>query len=274
MKKLISFALIAAILLALTGCYCSHEWSEADCVNPQICKNCGEQWGSPLPHQWTDATCTRAQQCELCGLTAGAPLDHIWIDMPGEAYKYCWTCNATVEYDKTVYINELGINGGMNGMIWTRSDRPVLYGFEYTNADAPACWKSYNKGIWGHTPGVVRDNYGNVYTYGIHIDGGTSQNYFYGFYIGGEYTTFSGTVACPDAGSVISDYVYDSYNSYSKHFEVYGDGRLLFTSPAMRYDYPPQKFSIDITGVQVLIINYPATSGPNEIATIFDGTLS
>lgn len=270
MKRLMLLLLAALILLALTGCCLLHEWSEADCANPQTCMYCGEQRGSPLPHQWTDATCTRAQECELCGQTAGAPLDHLWIDVPGESYKYCGLCDTTIEYDKTVYINELVIDAGMNGMIWTRSDRPVLYGYEYTNEDAPACW-TYKDGLRGHTPGVVRDNYGNVYTYGIHIDGSASQNYYYGFYLGGEYTTFSGTVACPDAGAAISSYVYDSYNSYSKYFEVYGDGRLLFVSPAVRYDYPPQEFSVDISGVQVLIINYPASSGPNEIATIYDG---
>lgn len=159
-------------------------------------------------------------------------------------------------------------------MVWTRSTAPVNYGFEFTNEDAPECWSYSDNSVGGHTSGVVIDNWGNVYEYGIHVDGDKSEAYYFSVDLFGEYSTFAGTVACPEKGAAISEYVYKQSTAYTKYFEVYGDGVLLYTSPTIRYDYPPQDFTVDVTGVDRLTIVYPATKGPNEIATIYDGVVS
>ena len=168
-----------------------------------------------------------------------------------------------------VYLNELAPYS-TNGKIWIRSNDPAT-GTVHTNSDAPDCWK--NTDIPGHTYGTVRDNKGNTYTYGIHVDGSTSKQYTITYALNGKYTRFSGYCACPEKAAVISAYVYNSSTKYSKYFEVYGDGKLLFTSNSMRYDRKPQFFEVDVTGVDELTILYPTSKGPNEIATLYDGLL-
>ena len=168
-----------------------------------------------------------------------------------------------------VFLNELP-HIYTNGKVWTRSNEPTS-GMHHTNKDAPDCWSDIYTP--GHTYAAVRDNCGNKYTYGIHVDGPSSQQYFIVYMLDGDYTTFSGYCACPDSLNAISSYVYDTSAKYSKYFEIYGDGEFLFSSDSMRYDRSPQYFEIDVTGVEELTILYPATKGPNEIATLYDGLL-
>ena len=81
MKK-VAFSLLLALLslLALSGCGCSHEWAEADCLTPKSCKLCQKTEGEALGHKWQDATCTSPKNCAICALTEGDPLPHT----PGE----------------------------------------------------------------------------------------------------------------------------------------------------------------------------------------------
>ena len=136
------------------------------------------------------------------------------------------------------------------GKVWIRSTAPYYYGSYHTKADAPECLKDWSKP--GYSGGTVRDNQGNEYDHGIHVDGWDSGAYYYEIRLDGKYTTFSGVCACPEESAIIISYVYDTSKKCTKDFEVYGDGELLFTSATMRYDYEPQPFSVDVTGVQVL----------------------
>ena len=269
---------ICTVCGATSGTAVGHQWSGASCTSPDTCSVCGTISGGALGHQWKAATCTEPETCAICNATSGSALGHQWTEATRYNSKTCLTCGATegsAIVVEPVFINELPIQGGRYGRLWTRSTRPVEVGFEFTNEDAPECWSYFDPGINGHTPGIVRDNMGNEYTYGIHIDGNEKEEYFFGYWLESDtYTTFSGTVACPEKSKAISDYVYNTSTAYTKYFEVYGDGVLLYTSPSMRYDFAPQHFSIDITGVTILKIVYPATVGPNEIATIYDGMLS
>ena len=192
---------------------------------------------------------------------------HSWKEATYSAPKTCTTCGAT-EGSRLVadpiYLNELGASYH-EGKVWTRG-KNAPFGSYHTNKDArsgskntPTCWGDWS--IPGYTPGTVKDQYGNVYTYGIFIDGKDSQAYYMEFNLSGKYTTFSGTCACPDRDNAVSSYVYNSSTMYSKYFEVYLDGKYIGCSASMRYDNSPQK------------ILYPATGGPNEIASIYDGML-
>lgn len=254
-----------------------HQWVSATCTKPQTCKICNATVGTPKEHSWQDASCTLPQSCSVCGATTGSAAGHVWVEATNTSPKTCVVCRATegsVITNDATYINEIIALGGRNALVWTRSTDPVNYGFEFTNEDAPECWSYMDIYVGGHTPGVVIDNYGNEYTYGIHVDGADSEEYYFSIDLYGEYTTFAGTVGCPEKSKAISEYVYNQSTAYTKYFEVYGDGVLLYTSPTMRYDYPPQEFSVDVTGVTRLTIVYPATAGPNEIATIYDGRVS
>ena len=182
-------------------------------------------------------------------------------------WKYTYTDNYTVA--APIYLNEMTPTSVV-GKLWTRSERSVGSNV-HTNADAPKCWDDVN--TRGHTKAVVKDNYGNVYTYGMHVDGADTQVYTITFTLNGLYTRFSGVCACPEKAQALSEYAYKNSTKYTKYFEVYGDGRLLFATKDMRFDYRPESFVVDVTGVKELVILYPASDGPNEIATLYDGFL-
>ena len=96
MKRKISLlTLIAVCLLVFSGCQCSHEWAEADCLTPQTCEKCGETEGEALGHAWAEATCTAPKTCTACGLTEGEALEHIWTEVSCAAPKTCTLCGLT-----------------------------------------------------------------------------------------------------------------------------------------------------------------------------------
>lgn len=288
MKRLMLLTLVALILLALAGCCLHHEWLDADCVNPRICVHCGDIRGMPLPHQWTDATCTRAQECELCGQIAGSPLGHIWTEADCVNPQICMNCGehrgnplphqwteATYEAPETCTI--CGTTRGtklqvqpvyINNLSYQRKYGKVYYHDNY--------YAAYNNNTDWHdlyTPGHIQrpvcDGYGNVFTYGIHMDGDQLGPYYITYDLSGKYTKFSGWCVLPDYKAGKSD-----ANVYSKYFEIYCDGKLVFTSNIMRNGSMSQYFEIDVTGVDVLTIQYAATQGSNDLAVLCDGLLS
>ena len=118
----------------------------------------------------------------------------------------------------------------------------------------------------GHTAGIVYDHLGNRYTNGLCVDlGGPASAYYISYDLDGIYTTFSGVCSLVEGMKG---------TSYTKYFEIYCDGKLVFTSDTMTKNSAPQPFVIDVTDVQVLRIQYPATKGQNRIATVFDAKLS
>ena len=251
-----------------------HNWVEATCTGSRYCDICGQTSGEPLGHSWAEATCTSPRTCLVCGQISGEAMGHSWAEATYEAPKTCMECGlteGTALRPDPKPLSEFAFSA-IEGKIWIRSTPPYYDGGYHTKSDAPECWKDWSKPVY--TGGTVRDNMGNEYAHGIHIDGWDSGVYYYEIRLDGLYTTFSGVCACPEKSATIIDYVYDTSKKNTKYFEVYGDGKLLFTSATMRYDYEPQEFSIDVTGVQVLKILYPATKGPNETATLYDGLLS
>lgn len=74
MRKLLMAALALTMLFGLSGCQCGHEWTDADCVNPQICTKCGETSGEALGHTWKEANYQDPEICTVCGETQGSPL--------------------------------------------------------------------------------------------------------------------------------------------------------------------------------------------------------
>lgn len=72
MKRRIALTLIAAMCIALlTGCSCSHEWVEADCVTAKTCSKCKETEGAALGHSWQEATREEPKTCMNCAETEG-----------------------------------------------------------------------------------------------------------------------------------------------------------------------------------------------------------
>lgn len=110
--------------------------------------------------------------------------------------------------------------------------------------------------------GKLADNTGKAYgrLYSISVpwreDAGRVE-----YLINGKYTNFEGTCGV----------AYDERtNEDTQFFEVYGDGKLLYTSPTFTTGTMPSTFNIDIRNVKILKIVYPS-SGNVKLATIFDG---
>ena len=106
------------------------------------------------------------------------------------------------------------------------------------------------------------DNTNVTYRHSLWIDGWGQKAYWAEYFTNGNYSRFTGVCGCS----------YDNRSSSeSKYFEVYGDGKLLYTSPTMTSSAIPVNFDIDISGVRVVRIWYPATEGNNKIAALYDG---
>ncbi len=109
------------------------------------------------------------------------------------------------------------------------------------------------------------DNTGTEHQYSLYMDGWGEDNYWVEYLINGNYNVFEGVCGVS---------YYERSTTDSKYFEIYGDGKLLYTSPTMTQSVQPVEFAINVTDVEVLKISYPATSGSNSIATLYDGLLS
>lgn len=72
---------------------CTHQWSAANCQQPQTCKICGATKGKLGGHLYTDATCTAKQKCLLCG-KQGNDYVHEWIAATCTTPKTCAACGA------------------------------------------------------------------------------------------------------------------------------------------------------------------------------------
>lgn len=214
----------------------THVWSNATCTSPKTCLNCGETQGSANGHSWMEATYDAPKTCRICGEITGSKLqiEPVYIN----------TLSPYDKYGKIYYYDNRRANYD-NNMDWQDLYTP------------------------GHIEGPVADAYGNTYTYGIHVDGDKIEPYYISYKIGEKYTTFSGWYGIPAfrAGT-------DEAKKSSKYFEVYCDGKLVFTSNVMKDGSMPQYFEIDITGVDLLTIQYAATNGSNDMAAIFNGRLS
>lgn len=85
-----------AVILYFTTClFGNHDFSPADCEQPEICSRCEETRGEPLGHKWKAADCKTPKTCTVCGKTEGVAVGHIWVDATCQQPKTCSVCQAT-----------------------------------------------------------------------------------------------------------------------------------------------------------------------------------
>ena len=104
--------LVMLLSLLLGGCACSHEWKDADCLNPQVCTKCGETAAEALGHNWAAATCTAPETCTRCEEVQGEPLGHSfgdWTFRETDMAHCCSVCTMeeTAELDRTLHLETL-----------------------------------------------------------------------------------------------------------------------------------------------------------------------
>ena len=106
--------LVLPVLLAflLSGCSCTHEWTQADCLNPQTCTKCEEIGEPALGHDWFAATCDQPETCTRCGEIQGTPLGHSfgeWTLGETDMTHSCIRCGLaeTAELDRGLQLETL-----------------------------------------------------------------------------------------------------------------------------------------------------------------------
>ena len=96
MKKTLRVFIVALLcMVMLSGCFCQHDWMDANCTAAKTCRNCGETEGEALGHSWQEATCAAPRTCTACGHTEGACLPHTWEDATCSMPKTCKECALT-----------------------------------------------------------------------------------------------------------------------------------------------------------------------------------
>lgn len=239
-----------------------HEWIEATCIDAEMCAICGETGKRASGHNWIAATCTTPKTCSVCKETNGVATGHLWCEATYETPKTCQICGKTDGEPlkpNPIYLCDMEYSDKY-GKVYYHDNKNANY---VNNSD----WKDLYTP--GHIQRIVCDGYGNTFTCGLHMDGDQLGPYYITYSLDGKYAQFSGWCVLPDykAGSA------DAKN-YSKYFEIYCDGKLVFTSNTMRNGSMSQYFEIDITDVDVLTIQYAPTTGPNDLAVLCDGLLS
>lgn len=110
----------------------------------------------------------------------------------------------------------------------------------------------------------MEDRFGNKYSSSFCLTGGSVS-----YYLGGKYSYFKGTVACP------RELRYTNLLDYA-YITVSVDGTRVFTSNPINVDSIPQKFDINIIGAEQIAISWDWEGGGllsvlGDYATIFDG---
>ena len=93
--KKLWIAVVAVIALMVIGFFTVHIWEPATCTEPETCRICGKERGTPADHQWIPATCTEPSICRICGATTGWELGHKWAKATCTEPETCKRCGAT-----------------------------------------------------------------------------------------------------------------------------------------------------------------------------------
>lgn len=141
--------------------------------------------------------------------------------------------------------------------------KPVsLADYEVFSADTP----SYSESMDIEKNEYNTDRFKNTY------DSSFTKNYEgeATFLLAEEYTRFTGTVACPEG--------YETQSNLSNvKVTISGDGRTLYRSGESGPEIKPQEFDVDVTGVEMLKIEWECMDAMNiwnnwcAYGTIFDG---
>jgi|GEM_PF-6125833 len=130
----------------------------------------------------------------------------------------------------------------------------------------PESFTGATEGSALHTSQYLTDNTGNTYTTSVYANNGEAV-----YALGGQYASFTGTVAFPAGVSTGEERA-------SARLDIYGDGDLLFTSEEMDETALPVFFELNVSGYEKLTLVWTCT-GTDEgldwggFATLFDGAL-
>lgn len=106
MKRILTLLFSLILIVSAVGCdkdikpanynvnstVCKHEWQEANCKNPKICKICGVTDGYPLKHLSSTDNCEQDIICERCGEIIHKAFPHTFEEATCKSPKHCLLC--------------------------------------------------------------------------------------------------------------------------------------------------------------------------------------
>lgn len=110
-----------------------------------------------------------------------------------------------------------------------------------------------------HLTTTGNDN--NEYSNGLLFYGYKGGSVKLNYNLSGKYDVISGTVLLPQEWKN-GDYT-------NNFFEIYGDGKKLYTSDSVSAGFLPKDFSVKVTGVDLMVIKYYAKNGENNMSRLF-----
>ncbi len=178
--------------------------------------------------------------------------------------------NEAFIYNGTTYLPVRAVGEAFNKAVnWDGKNSAVYIGAQPASMEQPTVLLEdldyFNKsGISFETcDDGGKDNVGVQHSTGVAIRGRTGE---ITYLLNGKYRMFKGTVGLCYSGRDTEDYEHG--------IKIYGDGKLLYSSPSFTGGVKPEDFNIDITGVLELKIektgNDRNNSGPLQILQIYD----
>ena len=151
--------------------------------------------------------------------------------------------NEAFIYNGTTYLPVRAVGEAFNKVInWDGKNSAVYLGIQPTTTGQPTVlldemdYFTKSASITD-LPANGKDNIGNIHGSGFLMWRGYTE-----YLLDGKYRKFSGIVGLSYDGRDISD-------TDGRVLKIYGDGRLLYTSPIMIGGIKPVSFNIDTTGV-------------------------
>lgn len=172
--------------------------------------------------------------------------------------------NEAFIYNGTTYLPVKAVGEAFNKAVnWDGKNSAVYIGTQPSNMSQPTVLledlEYFTKTLRLEDIGEsLKDNVGNVHSSGIETWGEGKVEYL----LNGKYRRFSGTIGLP----------YDRRDDKAETLiKIYGDGKLLYTSPIMKAGVVPAKFDIDISGVLNLKIEKTGGNSYNfRVVNLYD----
>jgi hypothetical protein len=175
-------------------------------------------------------------------------------------------------YNETTYLPVRAVADALGkAVVWDETTNSVYLGKH--NSDIPAAnladmddFYSTNENRWQVFGGTgEKDNVGNMHEKGVkllvpsYIDGDVLDRVFL---LNQKYTRFTGNIAITYK---------DKNETGASGIKIYGDEKLLYTSPMMTAGSYPVDFSIDVTNVIQLKIEWYDTNKYSSPNLLFSG---
>ena len=87
--KKIGIVAVIIVAASLFVFFFIHDWTEANCIEPETCSICHATRGEALGHDWSPATYTKPRTCSRCRKTEGSELGYEWSEWTIEKESTC-----------------------------------------------------------------------------------------------------------------------------------------------------------------------------------------